>query len=97
MADEPKAVAAQARTTLIEFPGVSRASRPQWRKELSERVREIQERRARDASREVEEALRRPVEPQVADAVAPQLGLVPQPDAPAMNPIVVAALKRLER
>ncbi len=97
LADEPRVATAQVSSTLIEFPGVSRASRPQWRKELSERVREIQERRARDASQEVEETLRRPVEPQVADAVAPQLGLVPQPDAPAMNPIVVAALKRLER
>jgi uncharacterized RDD family membrane protein YckC len=90
------AAAAQPSSTLIEFPGVSRA-RPQWRKELSERVREIQERRARDAAHDAEEALRRPVQPQTADAVAPQLGLVPQPDAPAMNPIVVAALKRLER
>jgi len=92
----PRAAATQPSSTLIEFPGVSRA-RPQWRKELSERVREIQERRARDASPEHEEVLRRPVRPQTADAVAPQLGLVPQPDAPAMNPIVAAALKRLER
>ena len=96
-AEEPKVAAAQAGSTLLEFPGVSRASRPQWRKELSERVREIQERRARDSAQEVEEVLRRPVEPQVADSVAPQLGLVPQPDTPAMNPIVAAALKRLER
>ena len=93
----PKAAAAQAGSTLIEFPGVSRGSRPQWRKELSERVREIQERRARDASQESEPPLRGPAGPQVAEAVAPQLGLVPQPDAPAMNPIVAAALKRIER
>ncbi|HWT02992.1 MAG TPA: RDD family protein [Pyrinomonadaceae bacterium] len=97
MDEAPRAAATQASSTLIEFPGVSRASRPQWRKELSERVREIQERRSRDSTKEVEEALRRPVEPQVADAVTPQLGLVPQPDTPAMNPIVAAALKRLER
>jgi uncharacterized RDD family membrane protein YckC len=97
-AEEPQVATAQASSTLLEFPGVSRASRPQWRKELSERVREIQERRARDATREAEEVLRRPAEPQVADAaIAPQLGLVPQPDTPAMNPIVAAALKRLER
>ncbi len=92
----PRAAAAQSSSTLIEFPGVSRA-RPQWRKDLSERVREIQERRARDAGHDTEEAFRRPVQQQTADAVAPQLGLVPQPDTPAMNPIVAAALKRLER
>ncbi|HEY0378782.1 MAG TPA: RDD family protein [Pyrinomonadaceae bacterium] len=96
-ADEPRVAAAQASSTLIEFPGVSRASRPQWRKDLSERVREIQKRRSRDSGRDADETLRRPAEPQVADAVAPQLGLVPQPDTPAMNPIVAAALKRLER
>ncbi len=92
----PRAAATQPSSTLIEFPGVSR-TRPQWRKELSERVREIQERRSRDSSHDAEGVLRRPVQPQAADAVAPQLGLVPQPDIPAMNPIVAAALKRLER
>lgn len=80
-------------STLIEFPGVSR-NKPQWRKDLSERVREIQERRARESTREV-------VAPAQASAEqlapAPQLGLVPQPDAPVVNPIVAAALKRLER
>lgn len=35
-------------STLIEFPGVNR-NRPAWRKELSERFREIQQRRAREA------------------------------------------------
>jgi uncharacterized RDD family membrane protein YckC len=82
---------------LIEFPGVSRASRPQWRKELSERVREIQERRARDAEAENEEVAQRPVHQPAAQVAAPQLGLVPPQDVPAMNPIVAAALKRLER
>ena len=43
------------RSTLIEFPGVNRTPMPEWRKELSERVREVQERKARDAAREVEE------------------------------------------
>jgi uncharacterized RDD family membrane protein YckC len=89
--------AAQPVSTLIEFPGVSRAPRPQWRKELSERVREIQERRARDASREMEGTFQRQIEQPAAEVAVPQLGLVPQPDAPAMNPIVAAALKRLER
>lgn len=88
---------AQASSTLIEFPGVSRASRPQWRKELSERVRQIQERKARDAEHENEEASQSRVKQPAAEVAAPQLGLVPQQDAPAMNPIVAAALKRLER
>jgi uncharacterized RDD family membrane protein YckC len=100
----------QAASTLIEFPGM--AQRPQWRKELSERVREIQERRARDAEREAQQLAQRkldqPPPPPQASAMAssaaasgepsmPQLGLVPQPDAPAVNPIVAAALKRIER
>jgi uncharacterized RDD family membrane protein YckC len=71
-------------------------NKPQWRKDLSERVREIQERRARDGTRESPAAVaqqQRHAEQQHAT----QLGLVPQPDAPAVNPIVAAALKRLER
>jgi uncharacterized RDD family membrane protein YckC len=96
--DEVPSVTAPPTSTLIEFPGVSRVSRPQWRKELSERVREIQERRARDSVREPEAvALKQAERPAVAETTAPQLGLVPQPDAPAVNPIVAAALKRLER
>lgn len=78
-------------STLIEFPGAGRA-RPQWRKQLSERVREIQERRAREA----EEAARHPAAPPV-ETTAPQLGLVPQPDVPQINPLVAAALRRIER
>lgn len=93
----PARATAQASSTLIEFPGVSRASRPQWRKELSERVREIQERRARDAEAETAEASQRRVSQPAAEMAAPQLGLVPQQDAPPVNPIVEAALKRLER
>jgi len=38
------------KSTLIEFPGVNRAAVPEWRKSLSERVREVQERRAREAA-----------------------------------------------
>jgi uncharacterized RDD family membrane protein YckC len=87
-------VAAPSSSTLIEFPGTTRASRPQWRKELSARVREIQERRAREA----EEVAVRDFEQEATEAAAaPQLGLVPTPGAPEVNPIVLAALKRLER
>ena len=85
---------AEKKSTLIEFPGVSRSSVPEWRKELSERVREIQEKRARDASREAAEAERRRME---AAINAPQLELLPPAQIPAMNPLVAAALKRIER
>ena len=44
-----------AASTLIEFPGVP--PKPQWRKELSERVREIQQRRAVEAAREMGETI----------------------------------------
>src|SRR2546430_11105274 len=37
---------------LIEFPGATRTM-PEWRKQLSQRVREIQERKAREAAEEL--------------------------------------------
>src|SRR6266851_1482703 len=49
---------AKSKTRLIEFPGVSRKKVPQWRRELGERVREVQQRRAREAALEAEEAQR---------------------------------------
>ena len=95
--DGTVAAATSPVSTLIEFPGAWRAARPQWRKQLSERVREIQERRAREAAREAEEAARRSLEQPAVEPSAPQLGLVPQPDAPQINPLVAAALRRIER
>jgi uncharacterized RDD family membrane protein YckC len=86
--------AAEKKSTLIEFPGVSRNSVPEWRKELSERVREVQEKRAREAAREAAEAERRRME---AAINPPQLELLPPAQLPAMNPLVAAALKRIER
>jgi uncharacterized RDD family membrane protein YckC len=80
---------------LIEFPGVSRSSLPQWREELSERVREVQERRAREAALEAEEAERRGKE-ETAE-FAPQLELLTQVEALPINPLVAAALRRIER
>jgi len=96
-------------STLLEFPGVNR-NRPAWRKELSERFREIQQRRSREAALETE------TQPQAAERgeshyertatsnanrkpseIAKQLGLVPTPDEPEMNPLVAAALRRIER
>src|SRR5689334_21644780 len=86
--------AAERKSTLIEFPGVSRNSMPEWRKELSERVREWQEKRARETAREAAEAERQRLE---ATVNPPQLELLPPTQMPAMNPLVVAALKRIER
>jgi len=67
---------------------------PEWRKELSERVREVQEKRAREAAREAAEAERQRLE---ATVNPPQLELLPPTPSPAMNPLVAAALKRIER
>ncbi|HEV2801990.1 MAG TPA: RDD family protein [Pyrinomonadaceae bacterium] len=102
---------ASATSTLIEFPGVP--PKPQWRKELSERVREIQQRRALEAAREAEASappagqvsfgmVDDPTSdvalPATVETSAPSLGLVPPPpEAPQPNPLVVAALKRIER
>jgi uncharacterized RDD family membrane protein YckC len=82
---------AEKKSTLIEFPGVARNSVPEWRKELSERVREVQEKRAREAAHEAAEAERRRME------AAPQLELLPPAQMPPINPLVAAALKRIER
>ena len=98
-------------STLLEFPGVNR-NRPAWRKELSERFREIQQRRAREADAEGEEPTRRAASAQTfstpedaraaaaaraSEAASKQLGLVPPPAEPEPNPIVAAALRRIER
>jgi uncharacterized RDD family membrane protein YckC len=82
----------QTRSTLIAFPGSTRSSKPQWRQELSARVREIQERKAREGN---------DTQPQVEFAAetpsGKKLGVVAPSEPPDVNPIVVAALKRLER
>ncbi len=83
------------KSTLIEFPGVTRSSVPEWRKELSERVREVQERRAREAAREAAEVERQRVE--TTSINPPQLELLPPTEMPAINPLVAAALRRIER
>ncbi len=90
-------------STLIEFPGTARAQQPAWRKELGERVREIQERRAREATQD-EATDGKPSHftfaPHRSPNASQPLGLVPPPppseDRPH-NPIVAAALARVER
>ena len=84
-------------STLLEFPTPGRAPKPQWRKELSERVREIQQRKAQEAARETEANAQRYEpkleEPVPAEPPTPALGLVPPTPTPVVNPVVVAALK----
>src|SRR5438128_2781131 len=79
---------------LIEFPGATRAM-PEWRKQLSQRVREVQERKARDAAEELAAAQ----EAGLVSCALPsgQLELVPDLEQPPMNPIVSKVLERLER
>jgi uncharacterized RDD family membrane protein YckC len=91
-------------STLIEFPGVNR---PAWRRELSERFREIQQKRARESdheappdaeqSRRTLDAARASAKGRAAESASKQLGLVPTPNEPELNPLVAAALRRIER
>jgi len=84
----------RSKSTLIEFPGVSRPV-PEWRKQLSQRVREVQELRAREAA----EAAASTRESDTISCALPsaQLELVPDREPQVMNPIVSKALERLER
>jgi len=88
------AATGQQTSTLIEFPGTARPL-PEWRKQLSKRVREVQERRAREAAEEAAAAQ----EAGMVSCALPsaQLELVPDLDQPVMNPIVSKVLERLER
>ncbi len=96
LCDEPlnSAGPKQQRSTLIEFPGTTPPV-PEWRKQLSQRVREVQERRAREAAEEAAAAR----EAGMVSCALPsaQLELVPDLEQPVMNPIVSKALERLER
>jgi len=81
--------------SLIDFPGVNRNALPEWRKELNERVREKQERRAREAVLESKDTATTAVH--TTTPAPPTLELLPQTEALPLNPIVEAALKRIER
>ena len=95
--ETPQKKSKSAPSTLLEFPGAGRAAQPPWRKELSERVREIQERRSRDAERDARERQAQRHAQVVKEQSDVPLGLVPQRNQPPLNPIVAAALKRIER
>jgi len=81
-------------STLLEFPGSTRAI-PEWRKQLSKRVREVQDRKAREAAEELAAAQ----EAGLVSLALPsgQLELVPDLEQPVMNPIVSKALERIDR
>ena len=81
--------------SLIEFPGVNRSALPEWRKELGERVREVQEKRAREAAAEAAEI--GPLFSELEPKTSPSLELLPQTEMPPMNLLVAAALRRIER
>ncbi|MBA2340597.1 MAG: RDD family protein [Pyrinomonadaceae bacterium] len=87
-------------TTLIEFPGVARSKQqPQWRRDLSERVRVIQERRAQEVNH-VETRTTGKRASIAASVEASEAGvprLVPHVEPAPVNPIVAAALRRIER
>lgn len=87
-----KTVKSNGSSSLIAFPGTTRSTVPEWRKELGERVREVQERRAREAGLEREQ-----LPADESEALAPQLELLPQAELPPVNPLVAAALQRIER
>ncbi len=84
----------QTSSTLLEFPGTTRTV-PEWRKQLSQRVREVQERKAREAAEELAAAQ----EAGLVSCALPsaQLELVPDLEQRVMNPIVSKALERIER
>jgi uncharacterized RDD family membrane protein YckC len=82
-------------SSLIEFPSLNKSSIPQWRKELGERVREVQERRTREAAVEPGNAVRDSDE--TPTKTTGPLELLPQAEVPPINPLVAAALRRIER
>ena len=93
-AEMPQIEESRQASTLIEFPGTTRPV-PEWRKQLSQRVREVQERKAREAAEEAAAAR----EAGTVSCALPsaQLELVPDLEQPSMNPIVSKVLERLER
>lgn len=83
----------QSTSTLIEFPGSRNV--PEWRKQLSQRVREVQEQKAREV--EEEEAALRAAETVSCALPSGQLELVPDREQAPLNPIVSKALERVDR
>lgn len=77
----------KSKSTLVEFRGKTRPSKPQWRKDLSQKFHEIQKKRAQVAA----------IEEDAPDDQTAPLQLISRASASDVNPIVTAALKRIER
>ncbi|HEV8589075.1 MAG TPA: RDD family protein [Pyrinomonadaceae bacterium] len=90
---QDKNAESQSASTLIEFPGGRNV--PEWRKRLSQRVREIQEQKAREVAEA--KAATRAAETVLCDLPSGQLELVPDPEQAPLNPIVSKALERVDR
>lgn len=86
-------------STLIEFPkNKQRQNLPEWRKELLEKFKEIQERREREGKAlSSEETNIEEIEPLEIETKKPQLEVVPSAPPAPVNPIVAAALARIEK
>src|SRR5262249_49101157 len=80
-------------STLLTFPTARPV--PEWRKQLSQKVRELQEQRAREAADAA--AAAQSNETVTCSLPSAQLELVPDREAAVMNPIVSKVLERLER
>lgn len=94
-APAPKRSAPRPSRSLINFPGVSRATVPEWRREVGERVRERLEKRAREAVVETGGVGLLVGEPE--SQKMPLLELLPQAEIEPVNPLVAKALRRIER
>lgn len=93
-------------STLIKFPGKKRQEMPEWRKELLEKFKEIQDKRAREAEEANEDGENLSdevsnegslVSAQPCESVKPHLEVVPPAASAPVNPIVAKALERIER
>lgn len=94
-------------STLITFPGTKRQELPQWKKDLLEKFKEVQDKRAREAE-EAKAAEGNSVSENSSEAAIStnedaaetgkhHLEVVPTAEPAPINPIVAKALERIER
>lgn len=85
---------------IVEFPNRVADSRPQWRQEVSARLREFQQRRetrAADAPLPPPQVERREIRAAAPAEEAVTLGVVSLSNRKELDPLVVRALQRIER
>src|SRR5262245_23788093 len=97
VASDAATVQPEAKSTLIEFPSTrQRASLPDWRVELNEKVRAIKARRSMEALVDEATSLRQAsLLPRAVVPIPPPPD--PEPEPEHANPIVAAALDRVRR